>query len=221
MDKWLRRKRNSLGYGVQSPSDFYFVQHVLREEAPYYGYAVLERMAKTCGTSLPCYPKTIDRLLFRLANHVHPGTMVEVGAGFSVFAMAMACPSARCIAVTSSEIYGSTIQPMLSDNLRVEVRNGDEKAVFGNLLCEVGGVDMLHVAHTPYYRDIVDAVLPYVTSRTLIVIEDIRATKEKRDWWRELQESRFTGISYDLGSVGLLFFDRSRHKDTYWVDLKD
>lgn len=41
MNKWIRRRRNTLGYGVQSPSDFYFVQHVLREQSSYYAYEAI------------------------------------------------------------------------------------------------------------------------------------------------------------------------------------
>ena len=65
MNKWIRRKRNSHGYGVQSPSDFYFVQHVLREEMPYYGYSELQQAEGEFSTSLPRYSMSINRLLFR------------------------------------------------------------------------------------------------------------------------------------------------------------
>ena len=93
------------------------------------------------------------------------------------------------------------------------------------LLChslqEFGTIDMLHIAHTTYYKEAINAALPYVSDRTLIVIEGIRTDKGKHEWWRNLLENRQTGITYDLGETGLLFFDRSRHKNTYWITLKD
>lgn len=218
--KWLRRKRNSLGYGVQSPGDFFFVQHVLREESPYYGYATLEELTKEYSTSMPCYPEATGRLLFRIANHVHPDRIVEVGAGLSVFAMAMACPSARCIAITPSSTVASAMQSLLPDYPRIEIRNADEMETFCQVLHEEGGIGLLHVAHTPYYRETVEAALPYVTDRTLMVIEGLHDSREKLDWWKELHENRQVGVCYDLDTVGLLFFDRSRHKNTYWINLK-
>ena len=221
MVEWIRRIRNSLGYGVQSPGDFHFVRHVLREESPYYGYAAIGAMHRKYATRVPCYTEAADRLFFRLANHVHPDTIIEVGAGLSTFAMARACPSARCIAMTSSDTCSKAMRPLLSDNPHVEVRRGDEMAVFGQLLREHGRVGLLHVAHTPHYREVVDAALPFVADRTLIIIEGIRDSKERQAWWRELRESSLTGIAYDLRDIGLLFFDRSRHKDTYWITLKD
>ena len=68
--------------------------------------------------------------------------------------------------------------------------------------------------------EVMDAALPNVTDRTLIIIEGIRDSKEKLVWWESLQKSPLTGISYDLGSIGLLFFDRARHKNTYWINLR-
>lgn len=221
MDKWLRRIRNSLGYGVQSPSDFYFVRHVLREESPYYAYSALEDMCMGYGDVLPNYSGATNKLLFRLANYVHHDTIIEVGAGLSIFAMAMACPFARSIAITSSASYVSNANPLLHDYLRVEVKNGDEKEEFCSLIARQGSVGLLHVAHTPHYRSVVEAALSHIDDDTLMIIEGLRDSKEKKDWWQSLQENRLVGISYDLGSIGLLFFNRSRHKDTYWINLKE
>lgn len=221
MNEWLRRKRNSLGYGVQSPNDFFFVQHVLREGTPYYGYATLGKMEKTYKASIPCYPEATNRLLFRLANYVHPDMIVEVGAGLSVFAMAIACPSAQCIAITPSHTVACTMQSLLPSHPQIEIKNADEIADFAQTLHDKERIDLLHVAHTSYYREIVEKALPYTNDHTLFIIEGIRDSKEKQDWWKGLQEDRLTGISYDLGSIGLLFFNRSRHKDTYWINLKD
>lgn len=52
--QWLPRKWRSRGFGVQSPSDYYFLRHVLRQPLPYYGY----------GPSTP-----FQRLCLRLANY--------------------------------------------------------------------------------------------------------------------------------------------------------
>lgn len=220
MNKWIRRRRNSWGYGVQSPSDFYFVQHVLREKSPYYSYAKIEEMEQTHGCSLPFYSSTINRLLFRLADYAHTDTIIEVGAGLSAFAMAMGHPTARCIAITSSDSLHKAMSPLVKMHPHVEIKNGDEMAIFHHLLQEIGAIGVLHIAHTEHYEDIVSAALPHVADDTLIIIEDINKDKEKRDWWKSLQGSPETGITYDLGSIGLIFCNRSRHKETYWINLR-
>lgn len=220
MGKWMRRRLNSLGYGVQSPNDFYFVQHVLREEMPYYAYTALEEVAHSYGDRLPCYPGVVNRLLFRLANYVHPEHLVEVGAGASLMAMAMACPAARCVGITSDRACGDTLRQLLAIHPCAEVKSGDEMAVFCNLLNEMGTIGMLHIAHTTHYREIMDAALPHMADRALVVIEDIASSKEKQDWWKRQRESQERGTCYDLGNVGLLCLDHARHKENYWINLR-
>ena len=220
MNKWIRRKRNSWGYGVQSPSDFYFVQHVLREKSPYYSYSAIEELEETYSNSLPFYSSTIDKLLFRLADYAHTDSMIEVGAGLSTFAIALGHSCARCIAITSSDSHHKAMIPLLEKHAHVEVKLGDEMAIFRQTIEELGTIGMLHVAHTELYQEIVSAALPHVTNNSLIIIEDICSDKAKHDWWKSLQESPETGITYDLGSIGLVFFNRSRHKDTYWINLR-
>lgn len=218
-NRWLRRKRNSLGYGVQSPSDFYFVQHVLREKSPYYAYAALTLMNQQYQALFPCYSDEVHRLLFRLANYIHPDVMVEIGTSLSVFAMSAACPLMRCVTINKYECCAA-MQALLDEHPLVEMVIGDEVESFRHLLHELGSIQLLHVAHTANYKAVVETALPYVTQHTLFIIEDIHTDKEKQDWWRGLRESNTTGISYDLGPIGLLFFDKSRYKDSYWINLR-
>ena len=220
MNKRIWRTLNSLGYGVQSPNDFYFVQSVLRERAPYYAYATLDEVAESIGNSLPSYPNEVNRLLFRVANYVHPATIVELGAGTSAFALAEACPSAQCVAIIASETCEEAIGER---NIlpHVEVKKGDEMALFEQQLAKWGGVGMVHVAHTPHYREAVMEALAYADDRTVIVVEGLRDNKEKLAWWNHLRDSAMTGTCYDLGNMGIVFLDRSRHKQVYWIKLRN
>lgn len=221
MNKWIRRKRNSMGYGVQSPSDFHFVRHVLREKSPYYAYTTLKGMDTKYGNQLMSVSTSTHKLLFRIANHVHPDTIIEVGAGLSIFAMAMACPSAQCTAITSGTTNMESLRSLQAEHPKVEIKSGDEMEIFSQLLYELPSIGILHIAHTPYYREIADAALPYVSVRTLFIIEGIHDNTDKRAWWNDLQKSTSTGISYDLKNIGLLFFDPSRHKNTYWINPRN
>ena len=220
MNKWIRRKRNSWGYGVQSPSDFYFVQHVLREQSPYYGYEVLEALTANYGNRLPSYPEITNRLLFRLADYTHAEQIIEIGAGLSTFAMATGHPFANHTAITNDKACHEAMKSLSENYPQVTLKNGDEMALFKQYINERQTIGMLHIAHTECHREIIEAALPHVTDRTLIVIEDIRASKEKQTWWKSLQENPLMGITYDLGDIGLIFFNRSRSKETYWINLR-
>ena len=219
MNEWLRRLCNTHGYGVQSPSDFYFVQHVLRETSPYYAYEPMRRMVEQYKGRAPLCSLEICQLLFRLTDYARPHTIIEVGGGLSAFAMAMARPSVRCISVMPEESCAS-MHPLLAEWPNVELKSGDEMAIFSDLLGQTDSLAMLHVARTNRYREVVDLALQHVADTSLIVIEDIRSDEEKLAWWISLQESGSVSISYDLGSIGVLFFNKSRHKERYSVKVK-
>lgn len=217
-NRWIRRKRNSLGFGVQSPNDFYFVQHVLREQSAYYGYSDLHKLIQSASTDAPIYPETIYRLLFRLANFVHPSVIVEAGtgSGLSACAMILGHPMGRCITLDKSTKAIDDIGTFP----QVTIESGDEIALFDRIIEEIGTIEMLHIAHTEHYATIVEHALPHVCNKSLFIIEGIHDNPEKRLWWKQLRESPYTGVSYDLSTTGLLFFDKTRYKDSYWIDLK-
>ena len=201
MNKWIRRRRNTLGYGVQSPSDFYFVRHVLRETLPYYAYEALHEAVGTHDTSCTPRDEAVLRLLFRLANHVRPATILHVGCDTPLIAysMQLACPKARVIGIA-----GDGGHDQLEEALQV-----------------LGTVELMHIAHTHHYRELVQQAMPHMRSKTLLIMEGIDIDKAKHAWWEELRQSPLTGVSYDLGSMGLLFFDKNRYKDTYWVSMRN
>ena len=47
---WINRMRHKRGFGVQSPTAFFFVTQVLKEKLPYYAYGQIDRIATQCGT---------------------------------------------------------------------------------------------------------------------------------------------------------------------------
>ena len=42
---WLSRMHHSLGFGIQSPTDYVFVREVVNEHAPYYAYQQLNKQS--------------------------------------------------------------------------------------------------------------------------------------------------------------------------------
>ena len=219
MNRWIRRKRNSHGYGVQSPNDFFFVQHVLREQSPYYAYAELHKIYQAVKASLPHVPfssEEVYRLLFRLADYVHPEVLVAVGdeSELAACSMTMARPAKRCVSICAKETESLPIPTSF------EVKKGDEMAIFGEELQCLGTVELLYIAHTPHYKELTQLALSRVCNKTMFIIDGIRENREKRLWWQSLQESPLTGVSYALGTEGLLLFDKTRYKDAYWINIK-
>lgn len=222
MNKWIRRKRNSHGFGVQSPNDFYFVKHVLREDSPYYAYREMRKMTKALRADLPHCQEEVCRLLFRLVNYVHPEVILEVGTGSgnAACSMALARVFGRCITIDTSNAHSEEIASVCSRLPQIEFLKGDVLSLFKKTVQEEGKVEFLHVSHTSEYKEVVSCAIPFVGDKALFVIQGICDSAEKRTWWNELRESLHAVVCYDLGTIGLLYFDKTRYKTTYWVDLK-
>lgn len=71
--KYLLRIPSSYGFGVQSPSAFFFIKYVINEKLPYYSYFDLANQVN--GLS----DRTINlfQLYFRLTNYLQPFTWID------------------------------------------------------------------------------------------------------------------------------------------------
>lgn len=219
MNRWIRRKCNSRGYGVQSPNDFFFVQHVLRERSPYYAYASLHELYRSVKVSQPHAQLSSEeayRLLFRVADYARPEVLVTVAdeAGLATCSMAMARPSQRCVSICAE---GTAAHPIPASS---EVKKGDEMALFGEELHRCDEARLLYIGSTPHYQELVQIALEHVCDKTVLIIDALRANRAKRLWWQSLCQSPLTGVSYDLGTMGLLFFDTARYKHAYLIDIR-
>lgn len=76
---WLLRVRHRKGYGVHSPITFAFLRGVVYEQDAYYAYAQLNALHPWWVRWFRLYPLTCRRLLFRLANYIHPARITLVG----------------------------------------------------------------------------------------------------------------------------------------------
>ena len=76
---WFARFRQRRGYGVHSPFAYAFLRGVILERTPYYPYVSLSRLHPWWVRWSRSYPITCRRMLFRLANYVHPRTIAVIG----------------------------------------------------------------------------------------------------------------------------------------------
>lgn len=69
---WLSRINHCRGFGIQSPTDYWFVRYVINEQWPYYQYGEL-------GKEDDWLTRKLGRLYFRIANWLQPKTYVSDG----------------------------------------------------------------------------------------------------------------------------------------------
>ena len=67
---WLSRIHRCWGFGIQSPTDYWFVRNVVNEHWPYYAYS---RFEEKDWLSLK-----LGQLYFRLANYVQAKCFLEI-----------------------------------------------------------------------------------------------------------------------------------------------
>lgn len=72
--KLLPRLPQSFGFGVQSPSAYYFIKYVINERYPYYSYELLNNTF----IDIPIKDIKLYRLFFRLANYFQPHSWIDL-----------------------------------------------------------------------------------------------------------------------------------------------
>lgn len=197
---WCRRFRHRCGYGVHSPSDFYLITSVIYEDLPYYAYDELKM--KPFGKSQPHYRRKVNKLLFRLVNYLRPQTLMVIGTGNGA--------SYEYMCAARKTQYSCALQGVdLAQTL---------KELEGSLSM-MNRWDMLHIAHTPYYKEVFEKVLPFINEGTCLIIGEPYASKDKETWWKQLLENEKVVLTFDLFDIGLVFFDKKRCKQHHIVNF--
>ena len=209
---WCRRFRHRCGYGVHSPSDFFLITFVVYERLPFYAYSLLHAKRKDVAR-LSHYREKVDRLLFRLVNYLQPTAMLEVGTGSGLSARYMAEAKHVPLCTLDDGECCEEVVRLLADCPQVDYRCGDVPQLLHRYVEEHGCPDIVHIAFTPYYKEVFEALLPAVSSHTCFFIGSPYATKEKREWWKQVISDPRTGVTFDLYDVGLVFFDKKRVKE--------
>ena len=182
---WLKRFRKRRGYGVHSPWAFSLIDGVILERGRYYAYDSLNKLHPWPVRMLKLYPLQCRRLLFRLANWVHPSSVLIFGDAPIETAYIRA-------AVPEAEMPNKPINP--------------------KMVSVVEKCSMVFVSSS--------YLLSYEPCPcALCILEGIHSSREALAKWREVQKNEAVGVTFDLYTYGLVFFDRSRHKQHYIVNF--
>lgn len=188
LSDWINRKRHNRGFGIQSPSAFFFVTQVLKERLAYYAYTELDSaVEKQGGTS-----RKHVRELFRITNYLHPTNCIAIESDIAGLAMKAARPSAPCHTLKETET---------------------EK--FRRYLEKYDKIGILYIGDTTYRNIILETALPYTNNNSAIIVEGIHKSKETSLWWQSIVDNPTAIVTYDMQSYGLLFFDKEKKKQHY------
>ena len=208
---WVNRKRHNRGFGIQSPSAFFFITQVLKEKLPYYSYRDIDKAAEEYGRRA----HTIDcRELFRITNYLHPHNCIAVGAPLAACAMATARPRTKQLLITE----GEDIPPHTKSTLgRCGCRElaGNAQELLVQAAEELGKIGMLFVGSDKACDTLLQKALEHTNSKSVIIVEGIHRNQDTLSCWNSLVADNRTVITYDMYSYGMLFFDKERKKQHY------
>ena len=156
----------------------------------------------TSTKSLPHYREKVNKLLFRLVNYFSPMSLIEVGEGNGD---AFRYISSARTSMVSVSLKGEEKDETLH-RLEMELKRLEK-------------VDFLHIAFTPYYKEVFEMVFPYLHDESSVVVGDIYASEERKTWWKQLTNDERVRISFDLYDIGLLRFEKKRFKQNYKVNF--
>lgn len=203
---WINRKRHNRGYGVQSPSAFFFVTQVLRERLPYYAYPTLDRAVGGNRVKREHF-----RELFRITNYLQPTSCVSVGSACAACAMSTARPGMQHYAIAPSAMSAEAKELLTTNSCKIIESTGE----LPDIIERTGTIGMLYINATDDSQNLIKAALPHTNKNSVIVVDGINRSKRIREWWLQLVHDNATVITYDMYSYGLLFFDKERIKQHY------
>lgn len=216
MDVTRNRFLNRRGFGIHSPWAYELITSAIEEKLPYYAYDDLYELWEKAPDFLPQYEENTDQLLFRLVNALHPRTILEVGTGAGVSTGYLAAVSSKtpCITLDAPHPATNDVRRIFEVFPQIDYRSGDVLAMLEDFADDCDTIDFVHLAHTAFFREAVDILIPRMNERSLIVVEGINS-KRRREWFNALTQDKRVGVVITKGSIGMLFFDLKMYKQHY------
>lgn len=225
---WVARFRKRKGYGVHSPFAYSFIRGVVLETSAYYAYAELAQLHPWWVRWGRLYPMMCRRLLFRLANYAEPKTVVLLTKDKLVENYVRAAvPRAEMITAGNGISAG---KPQSTLTAGGGTRNADftgggaRNADFtgGGAQADFTGGGARKADFVFIGKEFLGEAVHYATampSQGMLVCEGIHKDHTALEIWRTIQKDEHTGITFDLYTYGVAFFNHALHKQHYKVNF--
>lgn len=205
---WATRAVHRKGFGIQSPWAYELVRDVFFETLAYYAFDTLMWQRKNLNTGNKA-ESAHDEQLFRIANYMHPLSVVEVSnTGFTgILYLAAPHPDTPCTLVTNDE------PPALFNSFfKGKILMGEELAALQSLFCDDKKIGLLHIGETEQAEAIYDWAVGHTDNDSVIILENIR---RHAGLWRKIVADQRAIITFDFYKWGMIVFDNKRTKQNY------
>ena len=223
------------GFGIHSPFVFDLMTEVIEEQRLYYCYEPLQsarvqirqRRDKVQFGNLNLTTKEMlkkygfteleHRLLFRLANHFQPKTILTLGSDFGLTPLYLTAYStnAVCMVVEPESSISKVAQEYITQytTATIDLRNDDgeipDELDFVVLGAYPGNI------HTGFSKQTFERFLPFIHEKSVMVIKGINASPQAHKAWKAVCAHPKVTVSIDLLRLGVVFFNPDLHRRTY------
>lgn len=169
-------------------------------------------------------PSKYGQVIFRLANHFQPRTIVELGTSLGLTTAYLAsansqtqvyslegCPETAKVAKENFDKLGLK---------NIEMRIGDFKDSLPQLAADLHQVDLAFFDGNHRYTPTMDyfhRFLPLATQDSLFIFDDIHWSQEMEQAWEEIKKHPDVSMTIDLFFIGLVFFKKGKTKEDFVV----
>lgn len=246
---------NGKGHGTHSPFVFEFITKLLNDKRHYPEYDSVETLRKrlqhdksilsvrdfgagsATGTNRQrsiasiarnvAKPRALGQLLFRMARHYQPNTLLELGTslGITTAYLSLARPGARVVTMEGANEIAAVAQRNFEalQLYNIEIREGNFDETLAAVIEELPRIDFAFIdgnhRREPTGRYF-QQMLPKLHNDSVLVFDDIHWSREMEDAWKSIREHAAVRCSIDLFFIGIVFFRQEfRDKQDFVIRL--
>ena len=232
---------NGKGHGVHSPYVFELITKVLNDDRHFYAYDAVESLrtsllANTTAITIEDFgagsrvkktnrrkvsdiavsalkPKKFGQLLFRIANHYSPSTIVELGTSLGITTAYFASADKKAKVITmegAKEVAELAVENFKTLELEnIEMIRGNFDITLPEAIRKAGNIDLAFVDGNHRYEPTLRyfrQLLPAMHNSSMLIFDDIHWSAEMEKAWEEIKAHDAVTLSIDLFFIGIILF---------------
>ncbi|MGN6166156.1 MAG: O-methyltransferase [Flavisolibacter sp.] len=251
---YYRTAFNSKGHGMHSPFVFDFILNVLNNKSHYTPPPSIEVLRKQLSgnkevleiedlgagsrtnpvkqrtvsqlVKTALKPKKYAQLLYRLAKHYQPQSIIELGTslGITTCYLAAANPSAKIITIEGSE----AVAHRAAENFKklsltnIQLLQGNFDTILPSVINKQSPVDMAYIDGNHRYQPTINyfhQLLSKSCNNTILIFDDIHWSTEMEKAWEEIMQHPSVRCTIDIFFLGFVFF-RNEFKEKQHFQIR-
>lgn len=168
--------------------------------------------------------KKYGELLFRLAEHYKPATILELGTSFGISTsyLALGNPQAKVVTIEgcpeTSKVALETF--VLANAPNITLVNGSFEEIIPLTFFDLQSLGLVFFDgnHTKDATlNYFEQCLPYITDDTIFVFDDIHWSEGMNEAWEIIKKHERISLTVDIYQFGLVFFNKELSKQDFVI----